>query len=161
MVDKKSNQVIYCTVEEKEYLKKELEKYRLRKKADELGLSISESNDISASTVNTSTNDTLLKGINGLLGSSETTPREYFFLAMCVAKSNTRSSGDWGRFQHEINDMPEEEDKNNSNEHYLTREERAQIGKLTTELFGTVTADLFGSVPKPKFKVNPFLKKKQ
>lgn len=57
MVDKKSNQVIYCTVEEKEYLKKELEKYRLRKKAYELGLSVSESNNILTSTISTSTSE--------------------------------------------------------------------------------------------------------
>lgn len=58
MVDKKNNQVIYCTVEEKEYLKRELEKYRLKKKADELGLSVGES----TSTTSTSTSDTTLKG---------------------------------------------------------------------------------------------------
>lgn len=160
MVDKKSNQVIYCTVEEKEYLKKELEKYRLKKKADELGLSISESDSVSASTVNTSTSDILLRGINGLLGSSESTPREYFFLAMCVAKGNTRSSVDWGRLQHEVNDMPEEKDKNNSYEHYLTREERAQIETLTTELFGPASK-VEEEKPKPKVKTNPFFKKKQ
>lgn len=46
MVNQKGNQVIYCTAEEKEYLKTELEKYRLTKRAEQLGLSVSATNGV-------------------------------------------------------------------------------------------------------------------